>query len=345
MNRIYKMMMTLGAVAAIGACSEKKSEEPFRYTVDSFADLKVMRYQVPGWDSLSLQQKEYAYHLAEAAKFGRDILWDQNCKDNLRVRHAVENILENYKGDRNSADFEAFTVYAKRLFFSNGMHHHYAEDKFFPGCPQPYFAELLKAVGIDDEDLLDVIYNPERYPQRRSTETSGDIVALSAVNFYDGVTRDEVEKYYAGIMDPKDPCPISYGLNTKVVKAPDGKTVVELIHEGTRYRARWFAGVNYQSEDPWPERVKFEGDGDFTAWLDRALRESIVELGSGLDSLKNCIQKLEDALGRAGNPLPAVESDILSSMQALRTTVDSLEKRVGDARWPLPKYRDMLFLY
>ncbi|MBR2748053.1 MAG: dihydrofolate reductase, partial [Bacteroidales bacterium] len=98
MNRIYKMMMTLGAAAAIGACSEKKSEEPFRYTVDSFADLKVMRYQIPGWDSLSLRQKEYAYHLAEAAKFGRDILWDQNCKDNLRVRHAVENILENYKG-------------------------------------------------------------------------------------------------------------------------------------------------------------------------------------------------------------------------------------------------------
>ena len=221
MNRFCKMMMTLGAAALVGACSEKKAEEPFRYTVDSFADLKVMRYQVPGWDSLSLKQKEYAYHLAEAAKYGRDILWDQNCKDNLRVRHAVENILENYKGDRNSADFEAFTVYAKRLFFSNGMHHHYAEDKFFPACPQPYFAELLKAVGIDDDDLLDVIYNPGRYPQRRSTETSGDIVALSAVNFYDGVTRDEVEKYYAGIVDPKDDCPISYGLNTKVREGGD----------------------------------------------------------------------------------------------------------------------------
>ena len=123
---------------------------------------------------------------------------------------------------KTSWNFEAFTVYAKRLFFSNGMHHHYAEDKFFPACPQPYFAELLKAVGIDDDDLLDVIYNPERYPQRRSTETSGDIVKLSAVNFYDGVTRDEVEKYYAGIMDPKDDCPISYGLNTKVVKGGDG---------------------------------------------------------------------------------------------------------------------------
>jgi dipeptidyl-peptidase-3 len=214
--------MTLGAAALMGACSEKKAEQPFRYTVDSFADLKVMRYQVPGWDSLSLKQKEYAYHLSEAAKYGRDILWDQNCKDNLRVRHAVENILENYKGDRNSTDFEAFTVYAKRLFFSNGMHHHYAEDKIFPACPAPYFAELLKAVGIDDADLVDIVYNPERYPQRRSTETSGDIVALSAVNFYDGVTRDEVERYYAGIVDPKDPCPVSYGLNTKVVKGEDG---------------------------------------------------------------------------------------------------------------------------
>ncbi len=222
MNPICKMMMTLGAAALMGACSEKKAEQPFRYTVDSFADLKVMRYQVPGWDSLSLKQKEYAYHLSEAAKYGRDILWDQNCKDNLRVRHAVENILENYKGDRNSTDFEAFTVYAKRLFFSNGMHHHYAEDKIFPACPAPYFAELLKAVGIDDADLVDIVYNPERYPQRRSTETSGDIVALSAVNFYDGVTRDEVERYYAGIVDPKDPCPVSYGLNTKVVKGEDG---------------------------------------------------------------------------------------------------------------------------
>ena len=222
MKRFCKMMILTGAACLMAACSEKKSEEPFRYTVDSFADLKVMRYQVPGWDELTLKQKEYAYHLAEAAKWGRDILWDQNCKDNIRLRHAVERILENYAGDRECAEFQDFTVYAKRLFFSNGIHHHYAEDKFFPACPQDYFAGLLKAVGIEDDDLLDVIYNPERYPQRRSTETSGDIVKQSAVNFYDGVTREEVEKYYAGIVDPDDPCPISYGLNTKVVKGDDG---------------------------------------------------------------------------------------------------------------------------
>ena len=222
MKRFLKMMMLTGAAALAGACSEKKAEEPFRYTVDSFADLKVMRYQVPGWEDLTLKQKEYAYHLAEAAKWGRDILWDQNCKDNLRVRHAVENVLESYAGDRECADFQDFLVYAKRLFFSNGIHHHYAEDKFFPSCPQEYFAGLLKNVGIDDADLLDVIYNPERYPQRRSTETSGDIVKLSAVTFYDGVSREEVEEYYAGIVDPDDPCPVSYGLNTKVVKGEDG---------------------------------------------------------------------------------------------------------------------------
>ena len=216
-------MMLLSGMMTLAACGGgEKTENDFKYTIDTFADLKVMRYRIPGWEDLTLRQKEYAYHLAEAAKFGRDILWDQNCKDNLRVRHAVEAILENYEGDRECAAFQDFTVYAKRLFFSNGIHHHYAEDKFFPACEKAYFASLLQAVGVEDEGLLDVIYDPALYPQRRSTETTGDIVKASAVNFYEGVTRDEVEKYYASIVDPNDPEPISYGLNTKVVKGADG---------------------------------------------------------------------------------------------------------------------------
>ncbi len=224
MNRLTKTLLIMGL--ALCACTGKEkntgSEDAFRYTIDQFADLKVMRYRIPGWEQLTLAQKEYAYHLAEAAKYGRDILWDQNCKENLRVRHAVEAILEGYEGDRECADFQAFTEYAKRLFFSNGIHHHYAEDKFFPACPRPYFASLLEACGLADDGLLEVIYNPKLYPQRRSTETGGDIVQQSAVNFYEGVTREEVERYYAGIVDPKDPHPVSYGLNTKVVKGPDG---------------------------------------------------------------------------------------------------------------------------
>ena len=210
------MIASMALVAA--SCGNRNSN--FRYTVDQFADVKVIRYQVPGWEDLSLQQKEYAYHLAEAAKWGRDIYWDQNCRYNLQLRHAVEAILNNYQGDRKCNEFQAFTEYAKRLFFSNGIHHHYAEDKFYPTCEPAYFEKLLDAVGKSDEAgfLLGFAYDPDICPQRRSTSTDGDIVELSSVNFYDGVTRSEVEAYYASIAKPGDRHPISYGLNTKVVK-------------------------------------------------------------------------------------------------------------------------------
>ena len=225
MKQIGKMMILAGAAALLSGCetpAPSAGEDTFKYTIDSFADLKVMRYRIPGWENLSLRQKEYAYHLSEAAKYGRDILWDQNCKDNLRVRHAVEAILEQADPEPGNPDWDGFVVYAKRLFFSNGIHHHYAEDKFFPDCPREYFASLLSKAGVADEGLLEVIYNPDIWPQRRSTDTAGDIVKNSAVNYYEGVSREEVEAYYAAQMNPKDPEPISYGLNTKVVKGADG---------------------------------------------------------------------------------------------------------------------------
>lgn len=232
------MLITLASAAGVMACSqgEKKSSD-FKYLIDEFADIKIMRYQIPGWDNLSFKQKEYLYHLSEAAKFGWDIYWDQNCKDNLAVRKVLQNILENYKGDRNCKDFQDFTVYAKRVFFSSGIHHHYAEDKFFPECGEEYFKSLMDAVGESEKcaALLPVIYSKELYAQRRSSSKTGDIVALSSVNFYEGVTRDEVEKYYAGIMDENDPEPISYGLNTKVVKGPDGKIREEAWKVGGIY--------------------------------------------------------------------------------------------------------------
>ena len=218
------MMMT-GVLAITAGCGQKKSD--FKYLLDEFADLKVMRYTIPGWDELTLQQKEYAYHLAEAAKWGRDIHWDQNCKWNLPIRHVVENIIENYKGDRESKEFDQFMVYAKRLFFANGIHHHYAEDKFFPECSQAYFKSLMEAVGDGSKcaELLPVIYDPNILQQRRSTSTDGDIVVLSAGNFYEGVTRAEVEKYYESIEDKTDETPIAYGLNTKVTKDEKGNIV------------------------------------------------------------------------------------------------------------------------
>ena len=204
--------------------------------IDEFSDIKVMRFEVPGWDGLTFRQKEYAYHLSEAAKYGRDITWDQYCKWNLPVRHTVERILGRYDGDRDCPEFKDFTVYAKRLFFSSGIHHHYAETKFFPSCTKEYFRMLMEESGCKDEELLEVVYSRDICPVRRSVSADGDIVALSSVNFYEGVTREEVEKYYKDFEDPADPRPVSVGLNTKVVKE-EGRIVEKPWKSGGLYGA------------------------------------------------------------------------------------------------------------
>ena len=232
-----KMVLGAGLAATLMSCSDKAAQEgEFKYLIDEFADLKIMRYQVPGWDALSLQQKEYVYHLAEAAKYGRDIIWMQNNRYNLDVRKVLENILVNYEGDRASQDWADFETYAKRVFFSNGIHHHYAEDKFFPECPQDYFASLMTAVGDEAKcaELLPVIYDPAVFPARKDMHAE-DIVASSAVNFYENVTRDEVEALYAGMVDPEDKTPVSYGLNSRVVKGEDGVVREEVYKVGGLY--------------------------------------------------------------------------------------------------------------
>ena len=233
-------MILAGAAAACISCGQagsKQSEDGFKYLIDEFADLKIMKYKVPGWDDLTLQQKEYVYHLGEAAKYGRDIIWMQNCRENLPVRKTLEKIIDEYGGDRECKDFQDFMVYAKRVFFSNGIHHHYAEDKIFPDCPEEYFRTLMESVGLADQcdHILSVVYDPDVYPQRKSTDKSKDIVAASAVNFYENVTRQEVEDFYAAKVDRNDPEPISYGLNSKLVKDADGAIREEVYRIGGLY--------------------------------------------------------------------------------------------------------------
>ena len=306
------MILTIGAAAALCSCSqgEKKTQDTdFHYLLDEFADLKVIRFRVPGWDNLSLRQKEYAYHLSEAAKLGRDITWDQYCKWNLPVRHVVEDILNEYDGDRECADFQNFTVYAKRLFFANGIHHHYSEDKFFPECPKEYFRSLMEAVGDGEQatELLEVIYSPDIYPQRRSTSKTGDIVELSAVNFYDGVTREEVDKYYNSMMDPNDKTPISYGLNTKVVKE-DGKVVEKPWKVGGIYgpalekicaeleKAAAVAETDLQKEAI-GKLVEYYRTGDLKTWDDFNI-DWVQDTVGTIDFINGFIEDYDDPLGR-----------------------------------------------
>ncbi|MBR0083010.1 MAG: dihydrofolate reductase [Bacteroidales bacterium] len=307
---LLKMTMCVSAAVLAAGCGEKKDD--FKYTVDQFADVKVIRYQVPGWDELSLQQKEYAYHLAEAAKWGRDILWDQNCRYNLQLRHAVEDILNNYAGDRKCSEFQEFTDYAKRLFFSNGIHHHYAEDKFYPECEASYFEKLLDAVGHSDEAgfLISYVYDPTVCPQRRSTSKDGDIVQLSSVNFYEGVTREEVEAYYASIEDPSDKHPVSYGLNTKVVKE-GGEVVEKPWKEGGIYGpaiekicaelelARKVAENDIQKR-ALGLLVEYYRSGDLRKW-DEFNIEWVKDTLGTVDFVNGFVEDYNDPLGRKGS--------------------------------------------
>ena len=303
------MITIAGIAAAFASCSsdEAAQNSEFKYLIDEFADLKIMRYQVPGWDALSLQQKEYVYHLSEAAKYGRDIIWMQNCKYNLQIRKTLENILANYEGDRTCEDWVKFETYAKRVFFSNGIHHHYAEDKFFPECSQDYFHDLMAAVGEDDAELVYFIYDPGVFPARKVMDGK-DIVAESAVNFYENVTRAEVEALYASMVDPSDKTPVSYGLNSRVIKGEDGVVREEVYKVGGLYGAalekicaeleKAAAVAENDTQKAYiADLVAYYQSGDLTLWDEYNIKWVNDTLGT-VDFVNGFVEDYNDPLGR-----------------------------------------------
>lgn len=231
---------------SIYSCNQAEKEQSadnkndFQFLTEQFADVKIMRYQIPGFEDLSLEQKKFIYYLGEAALAGRDIIYDQNFKYNLAVRRTLEEILKNYEGDRQTEDWHAFLTYLKRVWFSNGIHHHYSTDKFVPGFSREYFESLANnAPGSvfpmkDGQDLGsfidwigEIIFNPEIAPKRISSDINSDLILASACNYYEGVNQEEVEAFYESIKVPGDETPISYGLNSKLVKE-NGKIVEEV---------------------------------------------------------------------------------------------------------------------
>lgn len=232
-------MLTFSSFAS-GAPAQDKN---FNYHVDNFADIEVLRYEVPDFNSLSLEQKKMLYYLSQAAQEGRDIIWDQNGKYNLRLRPVLEYIYENYAGPKDSKDYSAFETYMKQVWFGNGIYHHYSNDKFTPGFSQDFFysqfalipEEALKLKDgesrADLQNLLNkVIFDPGFQPKKVSQDSSKDVVIESSVNFYgDGVTQQEVEEYFSALKNPEDKTPISYGLNSRIIKK-DGKIQEEVYH-------------------------------------------------------------------------------------------------------------------
>ena len=248
MKRFLLTALVFAAVALVAACRKKEpapeaaapAAPAFQWQVDQFADLKILRYQVPGFEALTPPQKELIYDLSEAALCGRDIFFDQNYRHNIKILRTLDAIVEGYKGDKNDPRWTEFMTFVKRVWFSNGIHHHYSTDKFLPGFDADYFAALVKgsegvifplAQGQSVDDFLaflrPILFDPAVDAKKVSQDSTKDLVVNSAVNFYEGVTQAEVEAYYKGIVDEKDATPISYGLNTRVVKK-DGKVVEEV---------------------------------------------------------------------------------------------------------------------
>ena len=226
--------MTIAATL-LTSCGGSKTTtadaEKFDYTVEQFADLQILRYKVPRFEELTLKQKELIYYLTQAALEGRDILFDQNGKYNLRIRRMLEAVYTNYQGDKTTSDFKNMEIYLKRVWFSNGIHHHYGSEKFVPNFSQDFLKQAVLALDAKQlplaegqtaeqlcDELFPVIFDPAIMPKRVNQADGEDLVLTSACNYYDGVTQQEAEAFYGAMKDPKDETPISYGLNSRLVK-------------------------------------------------------------------------------------------------------------------------------
>ncbi|HIZ02493.1 MAG TPA: dipeptidyl peptidase 3 [Candidatus Bacteroides merdipullorum] len=311
------------AVALFSACGTAPKTpaetEKFDYTVEQFADLQILRYRVPGFEELTLDQKKLVYYLTEAALQGRDILFDQNGKYNLVIRKMLEAVYTGYTGDKTSADFKAMEVYLKRVWFSNGIHHHYGSEKFVPGFSPEFFKQALLSVdastlplaeGQTVEQLCDevfpVIFDPKVMPKRVNQADGEDLILTSACNYYDGVTQAEAEAFYAAMKDPKDETPISYGLNSRLVKE-NGKLVEKVWKVGGLYGQAiekivyWLKKAETVAETPEQKAViaklvEYYETGDLKKFDEYAILW-VKDLNSRVDFVNGFTENYGDPLG------------------------------------------------
>jgi dipeptidyl-peptidase-3 len=327
--------------AIVGALTlPAMSQTDFNYNVDSFADIEVLRYKVPGFENLSLNQKKLVYYLTEAAIYGRDILWDQNCEVNLELRQVLEKIYVNYKGDKTSSDYKAFEKYMKQVWFGNGIHHHYSTDKFVPEFSKEFFAKQFKANKLGDSKKLDklskVIFDASLYAKRVNQADGEDLIKTSANNLYDhNVTQAEVENYFNALKDTTDLTPISYGLNTRVAKV-NGKVVEQPYKIGGLYSAAIEKIVeNLKKALPYAENqaqrayieklIEFYTTGNLKTFDEYSILWT-EETASQVDFINGFIESYGDPLGMTGSWESIVNFKNLEASH--RTEVIS-----GNAQW------------
>ncbi len=308
------LAVVIATTSAMANYNDPKN--PSGAVVDRFADIEVMRYAVPGFDELTPDQKKLIYYLSEAALAGRDILWDQNGKYNLQLRRLLEDVYSKYTGDRNSADFKAFEKYLKQVEFGNGAHHHYSTDKFAPEFSQLWLENTMAAEGLkiadygNAVDLTRLMFDPTFMPKRVNQAAGQDLIATSANNLYEGVTQQEVENYYNAMKDSTDTTPVSYGLNTRVIKGPDGKVTEQVYRLGGLYSpaiARIIDNLekampyaeSQQQRDVIAKLISYYKSGDLKEFDEYSILW-VDDTASKVDFVNGFIESYGDPLGMTG---------------------------------------------
>lgn len=315
--------------------TEVKEEKTFDYNVEQFADIKILRYQIPGWDNLTLKEQKLVYYLTQAGLAGRDIIWDQNYRHNLKIRKALETVYANYSGDKTSEEWKAFETYLKRVWFSNGIHHHYSNDKLKPEFPQEYLKSLMAETNTSlEEDAFNVIFN--EVDSKKVNQAKGvDNVALSAVNFYGpNVTNADVINFYKNKKSPNPDKPLSYGLNSKLVK--ENGELKELVYKsGGLYGSaideiiKWMElaqGVaeNKAQGDAIGLLIEYYKTGDLQIWDDYNVAWTAATEGN-IDYINSFIEVYNDPLGYRGSYETIVQVNDFDMSQKMKVLSDNAQ--------------------
>ena len=344
--------MTVTALALTSCGGASRSETP--WIVDRFDDIKVIRYEVPGFEQLPLEEKELIYYLAEATKCGRDILFDQNFKYNLAVRRTLETVYENYEGDRTTAEWKALEKYLKKVWFANGIHHHYSNDKFVPEFTEGYLLDVIETIPEEKfgelnplrGEVCKAIFDASLYKTRLNQTAGEDLIATSSNNYYEGVTQAEVEKFYADMADPDDPEPISYGLNSKLVKE-DGVVRERVWKIGGMYSpviekiVYWLEKAQAVAAEPQKSNIaaliSYYKTGDLREF-DRYNIGWVKDTVSNVDFVNGFIEDYGDPLGRKASWEGIV--DFMDKEACHRTEVISENAQWFEDHSPVdPRYR------
>lgn len=319
--KILLLNILLGVV--LMSCNPGSKEDNFKYVTEQFADLRIQRYKVNGFEELTLNQKKLVYYLYEATLAGRDIIWDQNYKYNLYIRRTLEGIVNTYAGDKTDPQWLKFMEYTKRVWFSNGIHHHYSNKKFQPEFSKEYFISLITKSDeyelplqpretLDDliDKVTELVFNPAIAPLKVNFNSKDDLVKTSAVNFYEGVNQKEVEAFYKKIVDPKDPRPVSYGLNSKLIK--EKNEIVEYVWSARgmygnaiRQIITWLnkaieVAENDQQKKALQLLIEYYATGDLKKW-DEYNIEWVKDTSSVVDVVNGFVETYNDPLGYRAN--------------------------------------------